>query len=116
MYRIIIYILFLFDPETAHRMAMLGFRVLLYIPGMKYILKRRCRRYNAVLKKEIAGLTFLNPVGLAAGFDKNGEYLDILAYLGFGFIEVGTVTPKPQFGNPKPRLFRLKKDQNRPSV
>lgn len=57
---------------------------------------------------EIAGLKFLNPVGLAAGYDKNGEYVDALAALGFGFIEVGTVTPKPQPGNPRPRMFRIK--------
>ena len=57
------------------------------------------------------GLTFKNPVGLAAGLDKNGDYLDALAALGFGFVEIGTVTPRPQPGNPKPRLFRLPEHQ-----
>lgn len=60
--------------------------------------------------KKIMGLTFNNPIGLAAGLDKNGDYIDALASLGFGFIEVGTITPKPQPGNPKPRLFRLEKE------
>jgi len=60
---------------------------------------------------EVFGMTFRNPVGLAAGLDKNGDYIDALAALGFGFIEVGTVTPKPQIGNPKPRLFRIPEHQ-----
>ena len=62
------------------------------------------------LEKQVMGLTFRNPIGLAAGFDKNAEFIDDMATLGFGFIEVGTVTPKPQAGNPKPRLFRLPED------
>ena len=57
------------------------------------------------------GLTFPNPVGLAAGLDKNGDYIDALGSLGFGFLEIGTITPKPQPGNPKPRLFRLVEEQ-----
>ncbi len=61
--------------------------------------------------RKLLGLTFENPVGLAAGLDKNGDYIDVLGSLGFGFIEIGTVTPKPQSGNPKPRMFRLEKDQ-----
>lgn len=61
--------------------------------------------------KEVAGLNFHNPIGMAAGFDKNARYFDVLHLLGFGFVEIGTVTPKPQEGNPKPRLFRLKKDE-----
>ncbi len=66
---------------------------------------------NAGLTREAFGLEFKNPVGLAAGFDKDGKYIEALSCLGFGFIEVGTVTPKPQGGNPKPRLFRLKKSE-----
>ncbi|MEL7123830.1 MAG: quinone-dependent dihydroorotate dehydrogenase, partial [Bacteroidota bacterium] len=62
------------------------------------------------LKRDFAGLSFKNPVGLAAGFDKDGAYLDLMPYLGFGFLELGTVTPKPQVGNPQPRLFRLPED------
>lgn len=65
----------------------------------------------AGLPKEVAGISFPNPVGLAAGLDKNGDYIDAFARLGFGFIEIGTVTPRPQPGNPKPRLFRLQERQ-----
>lgn len=66
---------------------------------------------NKQLEREVFGLKFKNPVGLAAGFDKNAELIDDFSHLGFGFIEIGTITPKPQDGNPQPRLFRLPKDQ-----
>lgn len=81
------------------------------IPGGKWILKSLFEVKSNHLHTPFVGLQFKNPVGLAAGFDKNGMWIDELATLGFGFVEVGTVTPKPQEGNPKPRLFRLKKDQ-----
>ncbi len=86
-------------------------RVSLTIPGIKILFKGLFQVNNLKLKKEVLGLTFKNPVGLAAGFDKDANYVNELAHLGFGFIEIGTLTPKPQAGNPKPRLFRLKKDQ-----
>lgn len=79
-------------------------------PGGKWILKQLFEVKDPNLSVNFAGLNFKNPVGLAAGFDKNGKWIDELATLGFGFVEVGTVTPKPQDGNHKPRLFRLKKD------
>ena len=66
---------------------------------------------NPLLKRKIWGLDFQNPVGLAAGFDKDGRYYNEMSHLGFGFIEIGTVTPKPQEGNPQPRLFRLPEDE-----
>jgi dihydroorotate dehydrogenase len=90
-------ILFLLPPETAHRVALFFLKI---IPAC-------CFSKVHTQPIEALGLTFKNPIGLAAGFDKNGEYIDALGKLGFGFIEVGTVTPKPQIGNPKPRLFRL---------
>ncbi len=102
--------LFLFPPEFAHLLAMNLFRLLLSIPGVKTYYRSKMKS-SAYLPLEVCGLSFRNPVGLAAGFDKNAKYLDILPYLGFGFLEIGTVTPKPQQGNPKPRLFRLPKDQ-----
>ena len=79
--------------------------------NLKSIIKNMFGYENPKLEKKVFGLTFKNPVGLAAGFDKNAMYIDELAALGFGFIEIGTVTPLPQEGNPKPRLFRLKEDE-----
>ena len=78
-------------------------------PG-RYLLRKAFSINDISLQKTFAGLVFKNPVGLAAGFDKNALYLQSLETLGFGFIEIGTVTPVAQSGNPKPRLFRLKKD------
>jgi dihydroorotate dehydrogenase len=93
-------ILFSLDPERAHTVACKGL-------NMAY----RCGLLNFIKQPQkpctVMGLTFPNPIGLAAGFDKNGDYIDALSNLGFGFIEIGTVTPKPQLGNPRPRLFRL---------
>ena len=90
------------DPEAAHRAT---------IAGLKYAPIPPCRADDARLKVEAFGLTFSNPVGMAAGFDKGGETPDALVALGFGFAEVGTITPLPQPGNPRPRLFRLAADE-----
>ena len=87
-----------FDPEDAHRMAIQGLRLLPPI---------RQRVDDSKLAVRAFGLNFPNPIGMAAGFDKNGEVTDAVLRLGFGFVEVGTVTPKPQRGNPRPRIFRL---------
>jgi len=86
-------------------------RVLCAVPFVKKMMARSFGVDNSVLNKELLGLHFKNPVGLAAGFDKNALYLNELEALGFGFVEIGTVTPKPQDGNEKPRLFRLPKDK-----
>ncbi|MCZ6594606.1 MAG: dihydroorotate dehydrogenase (quinone), partial [Bacteroidetes bacterium] len=110
MYKLIIRpILFLFDPENVHHFTfrMVGVMHRLGFGGIfRYIYKTK----NDKLKRELFGLTFPNPVGLAAGFDKNAKLYKELSNFGFGFIEIGTVTPKAQPGNPKKRLFRLKKD------
>ncbi|MFZ5514395.1 MAG: quinone-dependent dihydroorotate dehydrogenase [Pseudomonadota bacterium] len=98
--------LFLLPPETAHEVALEGMRLLLRGPLASWM---RSRVPNS--PREVMGLIFPNPVGLAAGLDKNARYIDALGSLGFGFVEVGTVTPRPQPGNPKPRLFRLPKAQ-----
>jgi dihydroorotate dehydrogenase len=90
-----------FDPEDAHRLAIQGLRLLPPI---------RARPDDAKLAVRAFGLNFPNPIGMAAGFDKSAEVPDALLRLGFGFVEVGTVTPKPQTGNPRPRLFRLERD------
>lgn len=100
-------ILFLFPPETAHQLVM----KLLGVPLLSKLLKLIYRFEHPSLQRELFGLKFKNPVGLAAGFDKNAERYSQLADLGFGFVEIGTVTPKAQEGNPRPRLFRLPKDR-----
>jgi dihydroorotate dehydrogenase len=108
MYNIIRNILFLFDPEKVHYFSMNGLKLICKIGFIKNILKK-C--YQSKNPKTTLGLNFTNPVGLGAGFDKNAAYLTELEMLGFGFVEIGTVTPKPQSGNEKPRLFRLPKDK-----
>lgn len=111
MYKFIRSILFFFDPEKVHYFTAKSIKTVLAIPGMKAIWKKRFVLDDPKLKRELFGLTFNNPVGLAAGFDKNASMYNDLAYCGFGFIEIGTVTPVGQDGNPKPRLFRLKADE-----
>ena len=102
LYSLIRPLLFRMDPETAHH-ATLDFIRLLNEYGLDTLLLKP----RANLPVEVMGLMFPNPIGLAAGVDKNGDYLDALAALGFGFVEIGTITPLPQPGNPKPRMFRL---------
>ena len=111
MYKIIRFFLFLFDPEKVHYFTAFSLKYLLKIPGMKWCWKKLFCIDDKRLETEVFGIKFPNPVGLAAGFDKNASMFNDLASCGFGFIEIGTVTPKSQPGNDKPRLFRLKKDQ-----
>ncbi len=112
MYRLLIRpILFLFDAEKVHHFTFSILKFSFKLPLVKGIVKKIYSVNKPGLEKNIFGLTFKNPVGLAAGFDKNALLIDELACFGFGFIEIGTVTPLPQIGNPKKRLFRLKKDQ-----
>lgn len=112
MYKLIIRpFFFLFDAETAHYLTLNVFSFLLKFPFAKSICKAVFSTNNNALKTNLFGLEFPNKVGLAAGFDKNAKYLHELACLGFGHIEIGTVTPLPQEGNEKPRLFRLVKDE-----
>ena len=110
MYKVIRSILFLFDPEKVHYFTAASLKFVLRIPGMKLIWRKRYVIEDKRLERNVFGLTFKNPVGLAAGFDKNATMYNDLAECGFGFIEIGTVTPVAQPGNDKPRLFRLKKD------
>lgn len=104
-------ILFYFDPEKVHYFTFSLIKNLCKLPGVKYILKSIYNLENKSLEREVFGLTFKNPVGLAAGFDKDAKLYNELSHLGFGFIEIGTITPQAQEGNPKKRLFRLKRDQ-----
>jgi dihydroorotate dehydrogenase len=110
MYKLLRNILFLFEPEQVHYFSMNVLRLFLKIPFANNILRQGVR-VNSQLEKTVFGLSFKNPVGLGAGFDKNAIYLSELDALGFGFVEIGTVTPLPQKGNDKPRLFRLPKDR-----
>jgi dihydroorotate dehydrogenase len=112
MYKLLLRpILFLFDPESVHHFTFKAIKISSKIPGLKAIRKRVYQVNDKSLERELFGLKFKNPVGIAAGFDKNGVLLNELEDFGFGFVEIGTVTPKPQEGNARPRLFRLKKDQ-----
>lgn len=102
---------FLLPPEKAHYFVNDLFNVFLKIPGIRSLTKTLFQVEHPKLERELFGLKFPNPVGLAAGFDKQASFYKDFSSLGFGFIEVGTITPKPQDGNPKPRMFRLPKDQ-----
>jgi dihydroorotate dehydrogenase len=104
-------ILFRFPPEDAHYFSMNMLKSLAKFPGGRAAIRKNFGFTNSSLEKDLWGLHFSNPVGLGAGFDKNALYLPELEALGFGFVEIGTVTPKPQQGNEKPRLFRLPADK-----
>jgi dihydroorotate dehydrogenase len=103
--------LFSVDAEKIHYHVFSLLKKICKLPGVSELLKKQFSFESAALEKELFGIKFKNPVGLAAGFDKDAKLIDELAFLGFGFIEIGTLTPKPQPGNDKPRLFRLPKDQ-----
>ena len=103
--------LFLFDPEKIHYVTFSLIRFLCKVPFFSAIFRAMYLIEDKRLERNLFGITFKNPVGLAAGFDKNAVLYNELANFGFGFIEIGTVTPKGQEGNPKKRLFRLKDDQ-----
>src|SRR5690554_13574 len=111
MYKLVKPLFFSMEPETAHYTVTNGLKSFLKVWGAKKVLKAAFSTSDPALEKEVFGLKFKNPVGLAAGFDKNAEYIHEMAALGFGFIEIGTVTPRPQPGNDKPRMFRLTKDE-----
>ncbi len=111
MYKILVRpILFLLDPEKVHHLTFFLIRLFGKI-GLLNLYKSICVLEDKALEREVFGLKFKNPVGLAAGFDKDAKLYNELSDLGFGFIEIGTLTPKPQDGNPKKRLFRLKADK-----
>ena len=111
MYKILVRpLLFCFDPERVHYWSLGVLNTFFKIPLTKKIIQKIYSIENPKLERKLFGITFKNPVGLAAGFDKNGKHIKNLSTLGFGFIEIGTITPKPQPGNPKKRLFRLYDD------
>ena len=102
--------LFLFDPEKIHTFTFFLIKVFFKIPILGFIIESFYKVKSPKLERKLFGLNFENPVGIAAGFDKNATHISEFEKFGFGFIEIGTVTPKPQHGNPKKRLFRLKED------
>ncbi|MGM0566865.1 MAG: quinone-dependent dihydroorotate dehydrogenase [Bacteroidota bacterium] len=101
---------FLFPPEKIHQVAMNFMNLLRRIPGGKGFIRTLFQVHHSSLERKVLGLTFPNPVGMAAGFDKEGKYYNVLSDMGFGFVEIGTFTPEGQPGNPKPRLFRVPED------
>lgn len=111
MYKLIRPVLFLFSPERIHGIVMSMLRVVNYIPFSGHLMRMIFNYQNPKLEREVFGIKFKNPVGLAAGFDKNGDAYNLMANLGFSFVEIGSLTPEAQGGNPKPRCFRLPKDQ-----
>lgn len=110
MYSLLKPLLFQFDPEKVHYFVTANLKRFNRFPGGAALSRAIWQVKDARLGKKVFGLKFKNPVGLAAGFDKNGELMGEMADMGFGFVEVGTVTPLPQPGNPKPRMYRLPDD------
>lgn len=104
-------ILFQIDPEKVHHLIVKYLKIAFKIPGIPFLLRNIFKKEDELLRTTVAGLVFKNPVGLAPGFDKNAEFYEEFSSFGFGHIEIGTVTPKPQPGNEKPRIFRLPKDK-----
>lgn len=104
-------ILFRFNPETAHNLTFSALAMLRHIPFARSIIRAIYRKEAPSLQKEVFGINFPNPVGLAGGLDKNGEFYNDMANFGFGFVEIGSLTPQPQDGNPKPRCFRVPQDK-----
>lgn len=103
--------LFSFNPETAHNMTFAALKCLRHIPFAGNIMRSIYKKETPALEKEVFGIHFPNPVGLAGGLDKNGEFYNDMANFGFGFVEIGSLTPQPQDGNPKPRCFRVPGDR-----
>lgn len=104
-------LLFCFNPETAHNILFKTLAFIRHIPFSRQIIRSIYHRETPKLEKEVFGIKFPNPVGLAGGLDKNGEFYNDMANFGFGFVEIGSLTPKPQDGNPKPRCWRIPKDK-----
>jgi dihydroorotate dehydrogenase len=112
MYKIFVRpLLFLISPEKIHELLISIVRNVIHFPGFQWVFRNYYGINNPLLTREFLGLKFKNPVGLAAGFDKNACIFEEFSSFGFGFIEIGTITPRSQPGNPKPRSFRLVKDK-----
>ena len=111
MYKLLIRpILFLFDPEKVHEFIFFSIKSIFRIPFVEFFIKKFFTKEDLLLERNLWGIKFKNPIGLAAGFDKDADLFNELSSFGFGFIEIGTLTPLPQKGNPKKRLFRIKEE------
>ncbi len=104
-------VLFRFNPETAHNLTFSGLSFIRHIPFARTIIRAIYKKESKSLEREVFGIRFPNPVGLAGGLDKNGEFYNDMANFGFGFVEIGSLTPRPQDGNEKPRCFRIPSDR-----
>ena len=111
MYRFIRFFLFFFSPEVAHKLTAILLKVLRYVPFSGSLLRCMYYFHSSKLEREVLGIKFRNPIGLAAGLDKNGELYNEFSHFGFSFVEIGSITPLPQPGNPKPRCFRIIPDK-----
>ena len=111
MYKLVRKFLFLFDAEEIHELSTKLIKLFNFIPFLSFLLRKCYLISDKSLERELFGIKFKNPIGLAAGFDKNATLFNDFRNFGFGFIEIGTVTPLPQDGNPKKRIFRLSKDE-----
>ena len=111
MRKILHLISYLFGAERAHSFSIFLLRMADRIPAIKWLLRKLYATEHKSLEREVFGIHFRNPIGMAAGFDRNGEVFRPLSALGFGFVEIGTVTPRPQQGSPKPRVFTLPDDK-----
>lgn len=103
--------LFSLSGEQSHRMAILLLRIIGFVPGGRWLLRKVCAVEHPSLEREVFGVKFRNPIGMAAGFDRNGEVYGELSAMGFGFVEIGSITPRAQSGNPTPRIFSLQRDR-----
>ena len=104
-------ILFRFNPETAHNMTFKALSIVRHLPFARSLIRAIYQKDSPTLEREVFGINFPNPVGLAGGLDKNGEFYNDMRNFGFGFVEIGSLTPKPQDGNPKPRCWRVPGDK-----
>ena len=102
---------FLFQPEFIHKVTFKLLKIIFFIPGFKGLISKIYNKNSPALNRTVFGINFNNPVGLAAGFDKNAEMFEELSAFGFGYIEIGTLTPESQLGNPTPRVFRIPADK-----
>jgi len=111
MYRIIRFFLFFFSPEAAHQITAVLLKMMRYVPFAGKLLHNLLCFHSPALEREVMGIKFKNPIGLAAGLDKNGALYNDFSNFGFAFVEIGSITPLPQPGNPKPRCYRLVPDE-----
>lgn len=110
-HRVLRPLLFSLSCEQSHRLAILLLRIVGFVPGGRWLLGKCCAVEHPSLEREVFGVRFRNPIGMAAGFDRNGEVYGELSAMGFGFVEIGTLTPRAQSGNPTPRIFSIQRDK-----